>query len=113
MDSTDFEKSKTVEASITPEEHERAQALEAILLYDSMVKARESKEEVLSQIKRMNQQSPINLEGNLPASQEDLKQLLERLASYESSQQVVSNRDLEQMFDRLANFYEGRTDIQI
>lgn len=36
-----------VENSITPEEQNRAKAIEAILAYDSLAKARESKEEVL------------------------------------------------------------------
>ena len=44
----DFEKSKLVEDQITDEERTRAQALEAILVYDSMLKARQSKQDVMN-----------------------------------------------------------------
>lgn len=40
----EIERDEAVEDSITLDEKSRADAIEAILLYDSMIKARESKE---------------------------------------------------------------------
>ena len=44
---SEIERDETVEDSITLDEQRRADAIEAILLYDSMLKARESKEDIL------------------------------------------------------------------
>lgn len=43
----DYESSMAVEESITEDEKVRAKALEAMLMYDNMVSAQKSKEEIL------------------------------------------------------------------
>ena len=44
---TDSEKSEMIEAMISKEEQDRAKALQNILVFDSLVKARQNKEEIL------------------------------------------------------------------
>ena len=103
----DFEKSKLVEDQITDEERTRAQALEAILVYDSMLKARQSKQDVMNQIKNMHNWKPINLHNKKPASVDDLEELLNRLAKYDESNMPATRAELKDMFNQLTKHYSG------
>ena len=47
----EVQRNELVENSITSEEKERAKLMEAILTYSSMEKARESKQQILREIK--------------------------------------------------------------
>ena len=57
-----------MEGGITVEENERAKALEAILLIDSVEDARQSQQEIMEQIKKLHREKPIKteLDGSLP-----------------------------------------------
>lgn len=58
---SEFARDEAVENMITQQEENRAKALEAILSYDSMEKARESKDEIMQQIKELIHQNPIKI----------------------------------------------------
>ena len=82
----DSEKSaEIVEAEISAHERERAQALEKILIFDSLAKARESKEDILRQIEELQRQKPILADENdKPKSLESLINLFKRLEQYDT-----------------------------
>jgi len=101
-----FEQSTTAEGSITQNEKDRAKALEAILKYDSMKKARESKQDIIRQIKLLNSQKPISVKDNMPASADDLKEVFDRLKEYEEEQKPISKFELKTLFDKLEAHYE-------
>ncbi len=56
----EYEASAAAENSITYEEKERAAALEAIILYDSLVKARQSQQEIKQLIESLERRSPVS-----------------------------------------------------
>ena len=101
-----FEQSTAAEGSITQNEKDRAKALEAILKYDSMVKARESKQDIIRQIKLLNTRKPISVKDNMPASADDLKEVFDRLKEYDEDQKPISKFELKTLFDKLEAHYE-------
>lgn len=110
---SDFEKSEILEGQITEQEHKRAQSLEAILLYDTIVKARQSKQAIMKQIKELHSKAPIKLHGKdsgKPASVDDLKELLGRLAQYDEYSKPATFAQLKTMFEQLSSHYEDQGD---
>lgn len=105
----EYEASAASEQSITKAEKARASALEAIIVYDSMMKARQSQEEIKQLIETLEAKQPIsqNLE-----SQEDLKDLLNRLSSYDKMNRKVAKSELKDLFWRLADFYDEAASIE-
>ena len=101
-----FEQSTAAEGSITQNEKDRAKALEAILKYDSMKKARESKQDIIRQIKLLNTKKPISVKDNMPASADDLKEVFDRLKEYDEDQKPISKFELKTLFDKLEAHYE-------
>ena len=72
-----------------------------------MIKARQSKEEIMDQIKALNTQKPIDVnDDDLPTSLDDLKEIFERLNHYDEEQKPVSKFELKTMFDKLEAHYE-------
>ena len=85
----EWQESIAAEESITEDEKMRADALESIILYDSMIKARWSKEEIYDQIKALEDWSPITFhdpKDPKPSSVEDLSAILDNLAEYDYEQ---------------------------
>lgn len=72
-----------------------------------MVKARQSKETVMEQIKKLHNDKPIKLYDNIPASVNDLQQLLNRLAEYDVENKPATRIELKLMFNKLTKHYEG------
>lgn len=86
-------------------EKQRASALEALLVYDSMLKARESQNEIINQINDLMARSPINaIDGGKPASAEDLKTVFERLAEDDASR--LDGVMVSDIFERIFDIYE-------
>lgn len=56
----EYEASAASEQSITKAERARASALEAIIVYDSMMKARQSQEEIKQLIETLEAKQPIS-----------------------------------------------------
>jgi hypothetical protein len=102
----EFAIDKAVEAGVTSEEHERAVALEAILAYDSMMKARESAASIDKEIAALNKQRPINISPASPATEEDLVELLDRLAKLDSERNPTTKSELKTLFHQLSIYYE-------
>lgn len=105
----EYEASAAAEKSITKEEKARAAALEAIIVYDSIQKARQSQDEIKEQIQTLEAKQPIS--QNLD-SQEDLKDLLQRLSSYDKMNRKVAKSELKDLFWRLADFYDEEASIE-
>lgn len=102
----DFQSSKFAEDQISREEKDRAKGLEAILIFDSMVKARESKEEVMEQIKTLHSYKPIKLHEDKPASIDDLKELLDRLAHSDVENMPAARTEFELNESEVKEMYE-------
>lgn len=102
----EFALDKAVEAGVTSEEHERAVALEAILAYDSMMKARESAESIDKEIHALNKQRPISVSPASPATEEDLAELLDRLAKLDNERNPTTKSELKTLFHQLSVYYE-------
>jgi len=96
---------QVIEDSVTKEEHERAVALEAILIYDSMLKAKENAKDIADQIQALNVKHPIRTQPTKPASEEELKELLNRLYELDTDDQPASKEDLVMIFDTLSEHY--------
>ncbi len=96
---------RVVEDSVTKEEHERAVALEAILIYDSMLKAKENAKDIAEQIQALNVKHPIRTQPTKPASEEELRELLNRLYKLDTDDQPASKEDLVMIFDTLTEHY--------
>ena len=52
---------------------------------------------------------PIRLEGDLPASILELKELLERLALYDIAHKPATRTELKVLFNRLVTHYTGKS----
>ena len=101
-----FDQSTAAESAITQNEHNRANLLEVILKYDSMMKARESKQEIQEQIKNLNAMAPIAVnQDDQPVSKDDLEQLFSYLKEYDEDKKPVSKFELRTMFDKLQAHY--------
>lgn len=64
----------------------------------------------MKQIKELHKQQPIKLHENKPASADDLKELLNRLASYHSDYEEISRPELKDMFEKLSKHYKTSVD---
>lgn len=112
----EFYLDQVVEETITREEQERANALEAILIYDSIVKARESKEDIRKQIEHLNKRRPIAFDSDNLAvvdSVEDLQSLFDSLNDLENSKKPRTKTDLRNIFTKLMDIYtdDGNEDF--
>lgn len=58
---------------------------------------------MLAEIKELVQANPINMKGGKPASSEDLKAILDRLAVYDRS--YNEQNDIGLIFEKLTNEY--------
>ena len=104
----EYEASAAAEKSITKAEKARASALEAIIVYDSMMKARQSQDEIKELIETLEAKQPIsqNIE-----SQADLKDLLTRLSTYDKMNRKIAKSELKELFWQLADFYDEDASI--
>ena len=71
-----------------------------------MIKARESKEEILEEIKNLNSMAPIAVnQEDQPVSKDDLAQLFDYLKDYDEGRKPISKLELKTMFDKLQAHY--------
>ena len=61
-----FEQSEAAESAITKQEHVKTEALEAIIAYNTIAKARESKREIQKEIEELNKKYPSKSESVIP-----------------------------------------------
>lgn len=64
----------------------------------------------MKQIKDLHSQQPIEIHNNKPASEDDLKELLQRLASYQSDSTAITKPELKIMFQQLYDHYSAAVD---
>lgn len=93
------------ENQITQDEIERAKALESILVLDSELKARQNQIDIIDQIERLNSRLPINLHDKKPATADDLKELLGRLAEFDLKSKPATKAELKEIFAKLMAHY--------
>ena len=83
-DDQEEKSAEAVEAEISANEKERAQALERILNLDSLAKERESREDIQRQIEELKNLKPIFAkDSDKPESLESLINLFKRLEQYD------------------------------
>lgn len=104
-----FEASKAAEGGMTAEEWIRAKALETILKYDSVLKARQSKEQVYSQIKNLLNQEPIKTVNGEPASVIELQKVMDRLHSYKVDARKPTADRFAQLWEELMHLHDQGT----
>ena len=102
----DFTAAEQSEGAITGPERARAQALEAILMDESLHNSAKSKEAIRNEIKEMHKWAPISLNTNgVPESIDDLKTVLERLTQLDEEHAPVTKTEMTLVLDQITEFY--------
>lgn len=98
-----FEQSKIAEREISKDERIKAKALEAIIAYDTIAKARESKEAIQKEIDALNKRIPMAKEVK-DASM--FKEMLDRMAQLDMQRNPNTKKGMWELLDALHNYYK-------
>lgn len=99
-----FQQSEAAEGAITEEEHKKTHALEAIIAYDTIAKARQNVKEIEQQIKVLNAKMPLN---QAPESSTQFKEMLDRMAELDINKNPTTNFGLKYQIDYLVKHYKS------
>jgi len=105
-----FEASTEAESTISVREKSRATALEAILVFDSMIKAIENKLEVTHKIEELEQAMPLQIHPSEAITVDSLKKLMNRLTKIDLGKNATTKTELKQVFDQLSSIYAAEED---
>ena len=115
----EVERAEYVEKSITSDQKERAKLMEAILSYSSVAKARESKSQILREIKKLEDQEPIKFHNSLkpkPTNEvvfgdsygTDLDEILSDMEWADEEDERFTFMQLSGWFEELTAHYENQ-----
>ena len=106
----DFTAASQTEGDISKQERARAQALEAILMDESLHNVHRTKEDIAEAIKALHQWAPINIKNGVPESLDDLKNLINQLEELDEDKEPLTNANLSLILDKIAQFYKDDDD---